>query len=370
MPTKLCLVINVASLYREAIYKLIDREYDCEWLFGDDCGGVKEMDLALLKRASKRKTLRLPRTPFYIIRGAASSLRRKGFGCYVATGDLFCLSVWCMLLTKRLLCRKKRIYLWTHGWYGKETRMRRTLKKLFFKSADGIFLYGNHARSLMIKEGFDPEKLFVIHNSLDHDTQLRLRDTLSPSDIIKKHFCNDDKTLIFIGRLTQVKRLDTLIEAVRLLRERGRNFNLVLIGDGEKRGELAELAKKCGLERRIWFYGSCFDEKENAELLYNADLCVSPGNVGLTAMHAMMFGVPVITHNDFPHQMPEFEAIHPGITGDFFEYGSTESLAEKISTWLISHDTDRESVRQACYNEIDTQWTPEFQIKVLKEHIV
>lgn len=58
----------------------------------------------------------------------------------------------------------------------------------------------------------------------------------------------------------------------------------------------------------------------NAEFIYNADLCVSPGNVGLTAMHSLVFGCPVITHNCFEWQMPEFEAIQPGITGDFLRW--------------------------------------------------
>lgn len=57
----------------------------------------------------------------------------------------------------------------------------------------------------------------------------------------------------------------------------------------------------------------------NAELIYNADLCVAPGNIGLTAMHAMMFGCPCISHNDFSWQMPEFEAIVPYKTGNFLK---------------------------------------------------
>ena len=55
--------------------------------------------------------------------------------------------------------------------------------------------------------------------------------------------------------------------------------------------------------------GECYSEETNAKLIYNADLCVAPGNIGLTAIHVMMFGCPAITHNDFKWQMPEFEAI-------------------------------------------------------------
>lgn len=105
--------------------------------------------------------------------------------------------------------------------------------------------------------------------------------------------------------------------------------------------------------------------KKNAELIYNADLCVAPGNVGLTAMHTMVFGTPVISHNNFPWQMPEFEAIHPGETGDFFEMDNVDSLARTINQWFDSGKS-REEVRHACYHEIDTQWNPKFQIEVIK----
>lgn len=28
---KICLFFNTPSIYREAIYKMIDKEYDCDW---------------------------------------------------------------------------------------------------------------------------------------------------------------------------------------------------------------------------------------------------------------------------------------------------------------------------------------------------
>ena len=130
------------------------------------------------------------------------------------------------------------------------------------------------------------------------------------------------------------------------------------------------MTENLGLSDRVWFYGACYDEAELSKMIYNADLCVSPGNVGLTAMHSMVFGTPVVTHNDFAHQMPEFEAIRVGETGCFFEEGNVDSLALNISIWFETHENQREEVRKACYKEIDTQWTPRFQIDVLKKHLL
>ena len=94
---------------------------------------------------------------------------------------------------------------------------------------------------------------------------------------------------------------------------------------------------------------------------------MAPGNIGLTAMHVLMFGCPAISHNDFKWQMPEFESIKPGITGDFFEYNNVEDLAKVISQWFSAKRYYREEVRHACYQEIDEHWNPHYQLNILKQ---
>ena len=61
---------------------------------------------------------------------------------------------------------------------------------IFFKLSDGVFLYGNYAKNLMESEGIDSNKLHVIYNSLNNDLQLKIRKTLSPSEVFKDFFKN------------------------------------------------------------------------------------------------------------------------------------------------------------------------------------
>ena len=183
-------------------------------------------------------------------------------------------------------------------------------------------------------------------------------------------FGNDYPNLVFIGRLTKVKHLDLLLKSLKQLKTEGRQFNLTLIGGGEQQDELRVLVNEFALEESVWFYGPCYDEDKLGNLIYNADLCVSPGNVGLTAMHSMVFGTPVLTHNDFAWQMPEFEAIKEGVTGGFFVRDDMNSLADRIIAWFSVENYDRERIRQNCFMEIDQNWTPQFQIGVLKKHLL
>lgn len=366
---KLSLIFNIAPYYRKRIYQLIDNSYDCNWFFGENKSNIKSMDLNLLKHVTIGQNHKLFLPNIYWQRGVFRFVKMHDAETYLILGEPICISTWLVLLYLNLF-KSTSIYLWTHGWYGKETLMKKFIKRIFFSMVDGIFLYGNYAKKLMIKEGVDGGKLFVIHNSLDYEKQLELRILLRPESLFVEHFCNSSHTLIFIGRLTKEKRLELLIEAIAILRMHKQYFNLVLIGDGDAMKQLKVLASDKKLIDNIWFYGACYDEAINARLIYNADLCISPGFVGLTAIHSMMFGTPVITHSNFKYQAPEFEAIKDGITGAFFEMNNVSSLVRTIYRWFNRDGYNRDEIRKNCYDEIDKNWNPKFQIDVIKENLI
>lgn len=366
---KLCLIYNTAPRYRDAIFRAIDSEYDCDWYFGKTKTDIKEMDISLLQQVTYYKTWGDMRR-WYWKRGILRLLFKKKYQIFFMLVESRSLTDYIFLGLARYLFPKKMVYIWTHGWYGKESMIESKLKLwMFHQVSGGIFLYGNYAKKLLIEKGIPENKLFVIHNSLHYDQQKVLRKSLTASNIYSSHFRNNYPVLLFIGRLTTVKRLDLLLDAVSILKRRSERYNIVFVGDGENRQYLESKVHELELSENMWFYGACYDERINAELIYNADLCVAPGNVGLTAIHSMMFGCPVVSHNDFKWQMPEFEAIKPGVTGDFFERNNVQSIADIISKWFFEKANKRQKVREDCFKEIDEFWNPYFQMKVIKEHL-
>ena len=163
-----------------------------------------------------------------------------------------------------------------------------------YDSLAGFFIYGEKGKERMVSLGFPAEKIHVIYNSLcARDEVPALRSSLK-SDIYIKHFGNADPVLFFSGRLTSVKRIDMLLTAVIRLNAEGCHCNAVLVGDGAERQKLETMVSRAGLGDRVWFYGKCYDESHLAGLIYNADLCVSPGNSGLVAVHSMMYRLIVV----------------------------------------------------------------------------
>lgn len=364
---KLCCTFNTPSLYRESIYKHIEEAYDCDWYFETTDNKLITFDTAQFNHVTYQQTYTFG--PFYWVKGMLKLLRKNEYNRYLMMGHSRNLSTLCFLLMKKLFYPRKKAYLWTHGLYGKESRFEYLWKKLLLGLADELLIYGDYACNLMKNAGFRPEKLHAIHNSLAYDVQLSLRKQMKATDVYHKHFGNSKPVIVFIGRLLPVKKLDMLLEAIALLNQRGTTYNLVFIGDGSERDKLKSEAENLKIENQVWFYGACYDEKVNAELIYNSDLCVAPGNIGLTAMHVLMFGCPIITHNDFAYQMPEFEAVNPNRTGNFFEKDNLESMADMIGAWFATNNNLRERIRNECYKEIDTKWNPKFQMEILQSVI-
>lgn len=284
----------------------------------------------------------------------------------VLQGDLTILSNWLVQLVA--LLRRKRVLLWTHGVYGNEGRVKMCVRLAYLKLSSGLLLYGNYSRELLEGRGFNTEKLYVIYNSsvslcggggyVQDPDSAEVIEGLFEGGLPKW-------TLVFIGRLTEVKRLDLLLASFGQLRSHGYDVGLLVIGDGPMAGELAVQAEELGVSEAICFYGACYDPVAVARLLSAADLCISPGNVGLTAMSALESGVPVISHNNFKMQMPEFEAIAPRRTGDFFQEGDLEDLTHVITQWLDG-DMDPLAVADACKKVISELYNPESQLLTLK----
>lgn len=362
---KLCIIYNFAQHYRSEIFQLLDKQYDCDFYFGDKYLDVKKMDYSLLK--GKVTEIHNGKIGPIQYQTKVLSLLQK-YDLFLMIGETHSLTTWLFMFLSKLY-NNKRIFFWCHGWYGKENKAERFLKHILDKMPTGLFVYGNYAKNLMIKEGFDEKKLHVIHNSLSYSKQLTVRQGLKETGIYSDHFKNENKNLMFVGRLDPVKKLDMILRAIKLSEEKGNNYNITYIGGGQEKQKLEEIAKEADLESRVWFYGPCYDEKILGNLIYNADLCVAPGNIGLTAMHTLVFGTPAMTHNCFKWQMPEFESIIPGVTGDFFEMDNVESLSRAIDKWFLEKGDKREIVREACMKEIDENWTPEYQMRVFKEYI-
>ncbi|QDU32292.1 glycogen synthase [Poriferisphaera corsica] len=261
----------------------------------------------------------------------------------------------------------KKTYFWTHGWYRKESGIKSLLYNAFFRLPHGNLLYGHMSKCLAINEGINPDKLHVIYNSLDFDKQNQIRDSITEDDIQQTRqqlFPNSNAPIIVAcARLTKLKKFHLLIEAAANLKKQGHNLNILLIGNGPEKDNLKKQAQNANLSLNL--FGPCYDETQLAKLIMASKVTVMPGEVGLTAMQSLNFGTPVITHDDYAHQMPEWEAIIPNKNGSFFTNNDIPTLQAAIKNWTQTPDNSPQ-IKDNCTAIIHRLWNPHKQVQIIE----
>ncbi|MFS4457514.1 glycosyltransferase [Maribacter sp. 2304DJ31-5] len=300
--------------------------------------------------------------------GLLQFLRKEKFDSVIFLGNAYYLSTWLAVFYLKLT--DKKVYMWTHGVISKRKGWKWKLRKVFYGLSDGVLLYGHKAKAIMIKNGFPERKLHVIYNSTGSvDDLIRNNEiTIEKRKQTKQQLFKypDLPIIIFVGRLTYVKKLDQILQAAHILVEEDFKINVLFVGDGEARKDLESLAQCLNLTNYCHFYGASFKNEELEQLFDISSLCVSPGEVGLTAMSALGNGIPVLSHDDFNYQMPEYEAIEPGVNGMLFKRNSIFDLALKTKQWIVENrDTSEELMRSNCNKIIREKYNAEYQAELI-----
>ena len=144
----------------------------------------------------------------------------------------------------------------------------------------------------------------------------------------------NDKLVIYVGRLSREKKLETLIKASRLL---SKNIKFIIIGDGPAFGYYKNLALKSNVQDRFKFLGF-IDHKDLGKYYSASDLFCIPSTFetqGLVALEAMACNKPVVAANYLALK----EIIKPGQNGEIFKPLDSASCAAKIKKVLNNIDS-------------------------------
>ncbi len=139
---------------------------------------------------------------------------------------------------------------------------------------------------------------------------------------------NDEKVLLCISRLENLKRSDHMIKALSCLKDKNLKIKALFVGDGEARVAHAKLAKELGVSDQIIFCGN-----KDQDWLYRVIPCaavvVSP-LTGRSLVEAALGGAPIAAY-DIDWQN---EIIEQGVTGELVPYLNYSLLANSIEKIL------------------------------------
>ena len=142
----------------------------------------------------------------------------------------------------------------------------------------------------------------------------------------------EENRLVCVGRLCPQKAQLLLLQAIARLKEKGIICKLILVGDGELRQEIENLAKKLGIKAQITITGWASSD-EVKEQISQAKLMVMPSfaeGLPVVIMESLALGTPVIS--TYVAGIPEL--VVNGESGWLIPAGDIDALTNAMESAL------------------------------------
>ena len=228
------------------------------------------------------------------------------------------------------------IVISTEHTMGMESGWRYRVNRLTHPFADRVVCVSQQIADFVAREAGIPEaKIVVIPNGVD---LLRFQDLPErQSTRIALGLPVDRPVICTVARLEPVKRLDVLLRALARLS----GVELVVVGEGQERGRLAQLAAELGVGQRVQFVGP---QRDVLPWLAACDLFVLSSDwegLSMALLEAMAARLPVVATRT--GGTPDL--VVPDVTGCLVPPGKADTLAAEIGRLLENADLRREMGR-------------------------
>lgn len=214
-----------------------------------------------------------------------------------------------------LLTRTKAIGTERNNPYKyKSSKFNTILRKVFYRLCNGYI--------------FQTKKSALFFND-----KLRKNDIIIPNAIFNEKIyemtppAEREKIICAVGRLTEQKRFDVLINAFKSIEDKIPEYKLIIFGEGGLRDQLEKQIKDSGLEDRIFLPGTNPDAikvvNKSSVFVLSSDMEGMPNAL----MEALAMGVPCVSTRC---DMGPEELIDNGVNGILVQVGSSDEIAESI----------------------------------------
>ncbi|WP_017574150.1 glycosyltransferase family 4 protein [Nocardiopsis kunsanensis] len=219
-------------------------------------------------------------------------------------------------------------------------RAERARESACMLAADLVVTLGGTMRADIVERGVDPDRLLVVPNAVDPS----FLEPLPPAGGVREPLGIGGGAFV-AGTTTSCfgyEGLDTLLEAVALMRERGEDAHALVVGDGPELPALRARAQDLGLAGAAHFTGRVPSGRVR-EYHGALDVFVVPRRnervcrvvTPLKPVEAMAGGLPIVA-SDLPALR---EIVEPGVTGELIPAGQSVCLADVLSNLSYSHKT-------------------------------
>ncbi len=232
------------------------------------------------------------------------------------------------------------------GYFGAaRTLLFHGIEAVLARVSDRLIAVSPEVRDELVSLRVAPARKFTVVR-LGIELEPRVRFDGDPAEVRRRHGIGAEKFVVgWFGRMTAVKRTDDLLTMLAGLRERGIDALLLLVGDGDDRGELEQRAHDLGLARSCLFLGYQQDVAPWYAVCDAVVLTSASEGTPVTIIEALAAGRPVVATN--VGGVPDI--VDEGETGFLVRPRDTHALAERLE--IIARDPKRRAAMGAMGRE-------------------
>ncbi len=204
----------------------------------------------------------------------------------------------------------------------------------------------------------------LVHAALEHHDRIHVvRCGVDDDSYTPVRHVGRGRRLLFVGRLTELKGVTVLLEALQQVKKEQPDVELTIVGDGPDRDRFEAVACELDVADHVRFVGAR-SQAEVADQLADTDVFVLPSfaeGVPVTLMEALAAGVPVVA----THVGGVAELVEHGINGYLVLPGDAVSLADALLA-LLDDPRSRQLFGQAGRAKVGAEFSNDIEAAKLE----
>jgi glycosyltransferase involved in cell wall biosynthesis len=204
---------------------------------------------------------------------------------------------------------------------------------------DKVAVINPRVKETLVKEEFCSGKIVVVGNGVDVGSY-RFSENKEPF------------SLVYVGRLTELKRVSSLLEVVSRVRKKIPDVMLHIVGDGPRHEQVRLKIAELDLSRNVVMYGYLMEEEKMAVLEKSAIYLSNSmfEGFGIPLVEAMAAGAVPIVSNIYSHRFI-FQGEDVGYLID------DEEEMEKQIVALLGNEAERSRLARNGRGLVERRWT-------------
>ena len=218
-------------------------------------------------------------------------------------------------------------------------------------ACDHVLTVSDGAAEVLRSYGYKKE-ITVIRNGTDLVYPANAAELAA--QVEEKHALAGQKNVFLsVGRIVENKRLDLVLDALKIVKERGVDFRFLVVGDGSYKEKLENKAKDLALADRVIFTGKVMDRALLSGYYLRSDLCMFPSTfdtASLAPIEAAALKLPSLMTRGWSTAEIVTENRNGFLAGD-----TAESWADEICR-IVTDENLLTQAKENCYREVYRTW--------------